>query len=152
MDEKERTVDRIRQFNRFYTVLIGTLNKRFLGTDFSVTETRILFELATKDGCLAQELVSRLQIDKSYMSRIMKSFEAKGLIQKRASAEDRRAQVIHLTGLGTETVRGLIEATNAQIGGLVEPLEEDECRAVCQAMDTITFYLTARKGAGEAEQ
>ena len=142
MENRIAVVERIREFNRFYTVLIGTLNNRFLGTEFSVTETRILFELLSNDGCSANLLVNKLHIDKSYMSRILKSFEKRQLIRKQTSDEDRRAQCIYFTEKGIQTIQELIAVTNNDIGGLIQTLSDEECREVCRAMDTITTCLS----------
>lgn len=142
MEKKKEIIERIREFNRFYTVLIGTLNTRFLGSDYSVTETRILFELISHGDCNAKDIITDLHIDKSYMSRIIKSFENKGLITKKVSEKDRRAYIIHLTDRGIEETQTLISRTNLQIGELISNLELDECNEICQAMDLITDYLS----------
>lgn len=142
MNGKKEAVERIRQFNRFYTVLIGTLDRNFLGCAYSVTETRILFELRSNENCSAKEIAEKLHIDKSYMSRIMKAFEKKGLIAREVSTQDRRAQVIRLTPKGESEVKLLIGLTNTQIGGLISNLNEEECQKICEAMDLITEYLS----------
>lgn len=146
MKEKRATVERIREFNRFYTVRIGTLNQKFLDSDYSVTETRILFELITRGVCSASELVEELHVDKGYLSRILKNFLEKGLIQKSVSDRDRRAHLIRLTELGQETTRDLIGRTDRQIGELVSELNEAQCREICMAMDVITQYLSPKGG------
>ena len=138
----QEIVEHIREFNRFYTVLIGTLNRRFLGSEFSVTETRVLFEIATLEECCANILVQKLNIDKSYMSRILKSFEKKGLIRKDISLQDSRVHLICLTDRGTESVNSLIEKTNQQIQGLIVGLNANECDEICRAMDVITGYFS----------
>ncbi len=145
METKEEAVNRIRRFNRFYTVLIGSLNRRFLGTDFSVTETRILFELAANNGCSANILAEELHIDKSYLSRIIKEFEKKLLISKTTDVRDRRASLITLTEKGTAAVSRLINETNQQIMSLIDTLSISDCAELCGAMDTIT-QLFSKKG------
>lgn len=142
MEHTETVVAHIRQFNRFYTALIGTLNRNFLGFEYSVTETRILFEIYSNPQCSAKTIAAGLQIDKSYMSRIIKSFEAKGLISKLISSQDRRVSVITLTPKGEQETRKLISATNAQISELISNLNEAECQKVCAAMDLITAYFS----------
>lgn len=145
MDLKEKTVYRIREFNRFYTVLIGSLNRNFLGSEFTITETRVLFELISNDVCRAVDLVNLLQIDKSYMSRILKSFEKKGLIEKRAASENRRFYMLSLTAKGRNIVNELINVTNCQIAELIKPLNQAACNEIITAMDTITKYLTTNE-------
>lgn len=143
MKDKDNVVARIREFNRFYTTLIGVLNKKFLGSDYSLTETRILFELNSNNDCKANDLVNSLHIDKSYMSRIMKSFEKKGLIEKQGAVDDKRANIITLTEYGKTVIGDLIAATDKQISELISSLTEEECYGVVSAMDDITQYLSA---------
>ncbi len=140
----QKAVERIREFNRFYTVLIGTLNRHFLGSEFSVTETRVLFEIATLEKCNANTMAEKLKMDKSYMSRILKSFEKRELIQKNISAQDGRVHVIRLTNQGANAVNNLIEKTNRQIWGLISNLNAEECGEICAAMDLITNYLSGK--------
>lgn len=142
MDLKDTTICRIREFNRFYTVLIGSLNKKFLGSDFTITETRILFELISDDGCKAVDLVNLLQIDKSYLSRIIKKFVQRELIKKTVDPTNKRFNIIILTEKGRETVNELIAITNLQIAELISHLELNECKEIINAVDTITRYLS----------
>ena len=142
MDLKEKTTYRIREFNRFFTVLIGSLNKKFLGSDFTITETRILFELISNDECKAVDLVNLLQIDKSYLSRIIKKFEQRELIKKTVDSTNKRFKIIILTEKGRKTVNKLIAMTNLQIAELISPLKSNECKEIIDAMDTITRYLS----------
>lgn len=145
MNTKEDIIERIREFNRFYTVLIGTLNKHFLDSEYSVTETRILFELDSHDGCQAKNIIDELHIDKSYMSRIMKRFEKQGLITKERVNEDHRAYTIQLTHQGHHEVKTLITKTNQQIHELLIALDMNECQEICDAMDLITKHLSKGK-------
>lgn len=142
MKNREHVVERIRQFNRFYTVLIGTLNKNFLGYEYSVTETRILFEIFSNKSCIAKDVAKKLNMDKSYMSRMMNAFEKKGLIAKEISDKDRRAYSIRLTAKGESVTLDLIRATNVQIAELISDLNETECQKICEAMDLITDYFS----------
>lgn len=142
MENKKQAIERIREFNRFYTVIIGILNRNFLDTDYSVTETRILFELQSNPENTANSLIEKLGIDKSYMSRILKSFEKKGFIRKEVDSADKRFYRIQLTQKGQDKTIELINVTNRQIQGLVKPLTAGECEEVAAAMDIITKYFT----------
>lgn len=141
MEEIDKVVGRIREFNRFYTVLIGTLNKNYLQSDYSLTETRILHELFVNKKCTANALAEELQIDKSYMSRILKSFERSGLITKEVSPRDRRSNIIRLTETGLKEIQKMERVTNEQIRGIVDNLNADACCKVCTAMDIIQNNL-----------
>ena len=75
-------VKKIREFNRYYTVWLNVLTKGYLGTDFSWPESRTLFEIWLFPGINATELCEHLNMDKSYISRIISKFEKKGLITR----------------------------------------------------------------------
>lgn len=87
--DKEIIYD-IRQFNRFYTKVLGLFNNQILDTDCSLTEARILFEISERTECIANNLVQELNIDRSYLSRILRKFEREGLIEKKSSPIDSR--------------------------------------------------------------
>lgn len=141
MSSESNTIDQIRAFNRFYTIIIGTLNQRFLGTDYTLTQTRILFELHQQHSCNANALVNLLHIDKSYMSRIIRRFEQQSLIVRVPDPTDKRASVIQLTALGEKTVTYLIDVTNQQIGAMIASLDASQQHAVTDAMTTIMQLL-----------
>jgi DNA-binding MarR family transcriptional regulator/GNAT superfamily N-acetyltransferase len=95
-------IAQIRLFNRYYTSVIGLLDRHYLKSDFSLTETRIMFELHHRpEGLTASALIELLNLDKGYLSRILQTFEKKKLIEKTRSDEDKRAFYIRLSRLGT---------------------------------------------------
>lgn len=142
LQDKLEMIEQIREFNRFYTVLIGTLDRNFLDSEHSVSDTRVLFELYSNEENTAYTLIERLHIDKSYMSRILKSFERKGFLERRVSKKDKRFYNLYLTEKGIGKTKELIEIANQQIGALLQPLTPKECNEVIQAMNTITKYFT----------
>lgn len=144
MDERAAVVDRMREFNRFYTVMLGMLNQNFLSSPYSVTETRALFEIGAHTPCGASDLTQVLHIDKSYTSRMLKTFARNGLVTKCPSPSDGRALLVQLTDRGRDEVEQLIQRTNQQLGALIEPLSTSQCQELCQAMDTITKYLSQK--------
>ena len=143
MDNKNSVVERIREFSRFYTALMGGLDSRYLGSEYSLTETRVMFELLSKSS--ASDIIEKLRIDKSYMSRIIKSFEARGLIVKTVSERDRRINIISLTDKGRAAIEELSARANAQIGGMISDLDEKERAQLCGAMDLITYCLSPKE-------
>lgn len=145
--KEQDVIGRVREFNRFYTAALGMLNRQFLDSGYSVAENRILYELNRAEGCSANVLAEKLRIDKSYLSRILKGFEAEGLLDRRVSPEDGRAYLLRLTEKGRRETERLIEGANRQIGGMIAALTPEEQAELCRAMDLITEYLTdgARK-------
>src|SRR5512135_2868735 len=90
----------VRAFNRFYTQRVGALDARFLGTDLSLPEARVLFEIAHADAPLAAELRKRLGMDAGYLSRILARFERNGWLRRIPSPDDARRRPIALTEAG----------------------------------------------------
>jgi DNA-binding MarR family transcriptional regulator len=100
-------IDAVRGFNRFYTNALGLLRGKYLDTPYSLTEARLLFELAQRDTSEVTDLRRTVDIDPGYLSRILARFESDGVIARQRSAADGRRQVIQLTGSGREVVAGL---------------------------------------------
>ncbi len=138
---KEEAISQIREFNRFYTVLLGFLNKNYLESGYSVTETRILFEIYRNEYITANYLIELLVLDKSYMSRLIRGFEQKGLIVRETASDDARKRVIQLTKKGREEIERLISITNTKIFELIAPLDTKKCAEVCEAMQVIMEHF-----------
>lgn len=141
MNGYDQTVSEIRKFNRFYTVNMGFLDSGYLDTEYSVAETRILFELKMRKKCIQNDIVKALHIDKSYLSRIIKRFYKNELIKKEKSDEDKRATYLTLTEKGSMETERLIELTNIQIKAQINKLSLDECNELCNAMNVVMSIL-----------
>lgn len=137
MENKQEAINQIREFNRFYTVLLGFLNRNYLDSGYSVTETRILFELRENGQISANQLIEILHLDKSYISRLIRNFEKKELIIRKTSSDDRRALIIQLTHKGLQETEKLIAITNHEIFKLIEPFSLETCSDLCKAMRKI---------------
>src|SRR5215470_4061246 len=105
----------VRRFNRFYTRQIGLLRQGFLGTSLSLTQARILFELAQTDGVTASELASRSGLDQGHFSRILAGFARKGFVERSRSKEDRRARPLRLTRAGRAEFKVLDERQEREV-------------------------------------
>lgn len=141
MSGYDKTVNEIRKFNRFYTVSMGFLDSEYLDTEYSIVETRILFEIKVHEKCIQSDIAKTLHIDKSYLSRLIKRFYKSGLIEKNKSDEDKRATYISLTERGSAETERLIELTNNQIKAKINKLSFDECNELCSAMNVIISIL-----------
>ena len=127
MDIYDRTVEEIRNFNRFYTVSMGFLNSSYLDSDFSIVESRILFEINAHGACSQSEIVKILRIDKSYLSRIVQRFCIKELVEKTYSDSDKRITELKLTEKGKREVQKLVVLANEKIKVRIKDLSFDEC-------------------------
>ena len=94
MDNKMDTITEIRAFNRFYTGVIGLLDRHILDSGYSLTEARVLLEIGRTKNCTANRLAGALGIDRSYMSRIVVKFEKDGLVTRAANKND--LSLIHI--------------------------------------------------------
>jgi DNA-binding MarR family transcriptional regulator/GNAT superfamily N-acetyltransferase len=136
------TVAAVRGFNRFYTNVIGLLRGKYLDTPYSLTEARLLFELAQRDTSEVTDLRGTVDIDPGYLSRILARFEADGLITRQRSAADARRQVIRLTDAGRSVVAGLDARSAGQTRDMLAAVRDDDRRKLIDAMRVITETLT----------
>lgn len=120
--ESEPDVAAVRAFNRFYTRKLGVLDQQLLESPFSLSEARVLYELAHRDGLSAKEIGAELGLDAGYLSRIVQSFEEAGFISREPLPTDRRQYRLALTAKGRQAYGKLERSTNdhiaAMLGGL----------------------------------
>jgi DNA-binding MarR family transcriptional regulator/GNAT superfamily N-acetyltransferase len=138
----DAAVAAVREFNRFYTNVIGLLRGKYLDTPYSLTEARLLFELGQRDASEVTDLRRVVDIDAGYLSRILGRFEDDGLITRQRSAADGRRQVIRLTGAGRAAVAGLDARSASQTRDMLAAVREEDRRSLLDAMRVITGVLT----------
>ena len=131
----------VRAFNRFYTNVIGVLREGLLSTRFSLTEARVIFELAQRDATELVELRRLLDIDAGYLTRILSRFKADGIVVRERSPADARRQVIRLTRKGRAAFKTLDRRSAQQVGALLRGLGEDERLRLIAAMSAIQSIL-----------
>jgi len=138
----DAAVAAVRGFNRFSTNVIGLLRGKYLDTPYSLTEARLLFELAQREASEVTDLRRTVDIDPGYLSRILARFETDGLITRQRSAADARRQVIQLTGTGRSAVAGLDARSAEQTRDMLTGVRDDDRRRLLDAMRVITESLT----------
>ena len=136
-----RQVAAVRAFNRFYTRRAGVLDEGHLGSPFSLTEVRVLYELAHDPGTTASVLQRRLNLDAGYLSRLVNTFEKRALLTRTPSPSDGRRSLLTLTDLGRTTFAELDARANADIGKLLAPLAPEASERLLRAMQTIRASL-----------
>jgi DNA-binding MarR family transcriptional regulator/N-acetylglutamate synthase-like GNAT family acetyltransferase len=144
MDELAETVKNIRHFNRFYTRQIGVLNQGLLDSPYSLTEARVIYELAQRETWTATELNGELGLDVGYLSRILASFQKKGLLQKEPSPQDRRRSILHLSPAGREAYTLLNGRSAREIEEMLATLPLMEHQQLVKSMQTIEKLLSSR--------
>lgn len=141
----KQSISDIRQFNRFYTKILGLFNDQILETNYTLTEARVLFEISERTECIANNLVQELRIDRSYMSRILRKFEREELIEKKTSLTDSRKTFLSLTQKGKEVLDNIHSQSDEQIEQLLDGLTDRDVHEVCEAMALIQEKLGKAK-------
>ena len=140
-------VKAVRRFNRFFTRRIGVLDP-YLGSDLSLTDVRVLYELAHREAPVASELARELGLDGGYMSRILRRFEQAGWISRSTSAQDARQSVLTLMAAGRAVFEPLQQRSREEATALLAPLPPARQQEVVDAMERIETLLDPASGAG----
>jgi DNA-binding MarR family transcriptional regulator/GNAT superfamily N-acetyltransferase len=139
----DQQIAAVRDFNRFYTRRLGVLEQQFLDSPYSLTEARVLYELAHREAPSAKEISTALDIDAGYLSRIVQTFSDKGLVTRRPLPTDRRQYQLGLTAKGRLASGRLDRSSHADIGAMLGQLAPNDVNQVTQAMTTIERLLDA---------
>lgn len=139
----EPRIAAVRRFSRFYTGVIGALQEGLLQSRFSLTEARVLYELANREGATASTLGRELGLDAGYLSRILQRFTQEGLLARAVSDTDRRQSVLALTEAGHAAFAPLNARSREEVGALLARLPEPAQAEVVAAMARIEALLGA---------
>jgi DNA-binding MarR family transcriptional regulator/GNAT superfamily N-acetyltransferase len=137
-------IEAVRRFSRFYTRQIGLLEEGLLRSPFTLTEGRVIYELAHHERATATHLGEELGLDGGYLSRVIRALQRRGVLEKRASEEDRRRHLLSLTEEGQEAFAQLNAASRADIGAMLDELPVAEQERLVHAMSTVQDVLGAR--------
>jgi len=136
-----QSVETVRHFNRFYSKQIGLLHEKLLRSPFSLTEARVIYELAHHETTTATELGNELGLDAGYLSRILRGFKKRGLVDKQPSDTDGRQSLLRLTEKGQEAFATLNARSHNEIEALLNALSAEEQNRLVEAMHTIEGLL-----------
>lgn len=136
-------VDSVRRFNRFYTRQIGVLNEHLLDSPFSLSEMRVLYELAHRSSPTASDLCNDLGLDPGYLSRMLRSFEKQGLMKRAPSKIDARQSLLKLTPKGRQRFVPYEKRSQDEVGALLGKIAASEQARLLEAMQTIEQLLQA---------
>jgi DNA-binding MarR family transcriptional regulator/GNAT superfamily N-acetyltransferase len=127
----------VRAFNRAYTRKIGALDQHIHKSPYSLSEARVMYELAHRDDLSAKEIGSELGLDAGYLSRIVQNFEEAGLISRKPLASDRRQYQLSLTAKGRQAFARLNRNSQEEVAAMLAQLSADDRRRLTEAMATI---------------
>ncbi|MBL0937904.1 MAG: MarR family transcriptional regulator [Gemmatimonadaceae bacterium] len=134
-------IQAVRAFSRFYTRFVGALNEGLLSSPFSLTEARLIYELASRGRADAVTLSADLGLDSGYLSRVIGRLTEQGIVSRSASPEDGRVKSLALSSAGEATYAQLNAASNAQIERALAALSSDDRARLQAAMHTIRTVL-----------
>jgi DNA-binding MarR family transcriptional regulator/N-acetylglutamate synthase-like GNAT family acetyltransferase len=145
-------IETVRAFNRFYTRQIGLLEESLLESDFTLTECRVLYELAHRKAPTAAQVGNALGLDAGYLSRILAKFEQRKLVRRTDSKQDVRAVHISLTAAGRKAFAPIDAAAREHIDGLLKPLDKGAVGALTEAMGVVRRVLGDSRAEPKAYQ
>ena len=134
----------VRAFNRFYTRKLGVLDQHFVNSAFSLSEARVLYELAHRDDLAAKEIGIELGLDPGYLSRIVQNFDEKGLITRKPLASDRRQVRLSLTAKGRAAFAKLAQSSQDEVAAMLAALSPGDAKLLTGAMSAIEDLLEPR--------
>jgi DNA-binding MarR family transcriptional regulator/N-acetylglutamate synthase-like GNAT family acetyltransferase len=141
-------VSAFREFNRFYTQKIGILREGYLGSLLPLTKVRVLYEIANRKKTTASELSRELALDPGYLSRIIKDYSRKNMIQRSRSMSDGRESILRLTKHGRKTFASLNDRAQIEISDLVRAIPANDQKRLIEAMNTIERVFSPTKSGG----
>ena len=131
----------VRAFNRFYTRKLGVLDQHLMQSPFSLSEARVLYELAHRQELAAKEIGTELGLDAGYLSRIVQKFDEDGLITRKPLASDRRQFQLSLTDKGRQAFAKLDRSSHDEVGAMLAALAPGDRSRLTGAMATIERLL-----------
>src|SRR6202051_3769458 len=133
----------VRAFNRFYTRKLGVLDQHLMKSPFSLSEARVLYELAHREDVSAKEIGSELGLDAGYLSRIVQNFDDSGLITRKPLASDRRQNRLALTAKGRQAFAKLDRRSHDEVGAMLAALRRGASGRLIGAMERSERLLGA---------
>lgn len=143
----EQRVQAVRQFSRFYTRQLGVLNEKLLGSKYSLTEVRVLFELAQRESCRAKDIGQDLGLDAGYLSRIVNRFVRTRLVTRERSEVDARNMLLRLTTKGRAVFTSLDRQSSQQVAEMLTALPEAKQKKLVNALHQAEEAFAAEKTA-----
>jgi DNA-binding MarR family transcriptional regulator/GNAT superfamily N-acetyltransferase len=150
MGVPDEAVAAVRGFNRVYTRRFGLLDQQHLGSEFSLGEVRVLYELAHREGLSAAALARALELDPGHLSRMLAGLRRNGLVRRERSEHDRRASVLGLTSAGRRAFDRLDRKASTQVSGLLRTLPEGPRGELVQALTGLRRLLEPRESGAPA--
>jgi DNA-binding MarR family transcriptional regulator len=140
----KEVIEKIREFNRFYTSIIGVTNDHILQSNYSLTEVRVMFEAYYTPGITARQLTGILQVDEGYLSRLIAKLVKQKIVLKKQSKEDKRIYALELSEKGRQLFTDLNKRSSQAIASLIEHLTAEEHQELVRLQHRIKTLLTKK--------
>ena len=140
-EDRSARIEAVRRFNRFYTRRIGVLREGLLDSRYTLTEARVLYELAHREQTTPTELAAELSLDPGYLSRILRAFRKRGWLETSSSKIDGRTRVLRLTRRGRQAFARLEARSRSEVKAMLAGRTDAEQRRLNRAMQTIESLL-----------
>jgi DNA-binding MarR family transcriptional regulator len=140
----KEVIEKIREFNRFYTSIIGVTNDHILQSNYSLTEVRVMFEAYYTPGITARQLTGILQVDEGYLSRLIAKLVKQKIVLKKQSKEDKRIYALELSEKGRQLFTDLNKRSSQAIASLIEHLTAEEHQELLRLQHRIKTLLTKK--------
>ncbi len=134
---KQKQIDRIRCFNRKYTKVLGILNKQYMGSSFGLPEIRVIQDIYLHPNRSANEIAEELNMDKGYLSRLLKNLERQNYICRSICKNDARKGIISLTESGIAIYHELDNSANQSVNDIYGHLSESQIASLISHMEEI---------------
>src|SRR3954465_7471566 len=142
--DTDQQIAAVRAFNRFYTCKLGVLDQQLLKSPYSLSEARVLYELAYREDLSAKEIGSELGLAAGYLSRIVQNFDENGLITRKPLPSDRRQVRLSLTAKGRQAFAKLERSSQDDVGAMLAALPAGGSERLTGAMAEIERLLGAQ--------
>src|SRR6516164_10518066 len=142
----------VRRFNRYYTRQIGVLRKTFLDSPYSLSEARVLYEIASRRAPTASKIARTLDLDAGYLSRLLRNFEKHGLIHRQTSPKDGRQSHLTLTARGQKSFMPLDARSQRATAAMLAKLSLKDRAQLIAAMGAIEGLLDGAPAAAAEPQ
>jgi DNA-binding MarR family transcriptional regulator/GNAT superfamily N-acetyltransferase len=139
--DRDQRIAAARRFNRFYTRQIGVLRKNFLDSPYSLGEARVIYEIASDKAPTASDIGRALDLDAGYLSRVLRNFEKRGLLERKVSKTDARQSHLALSPRGRKAFKLLDDLSQRDIGTMLDKLSPTDQSRLIAAMHTIETLL-----------
>lgn len=140
----KEVIEKIREFNRFYTSIIRVTNNHVLQSNYSLTEVRVMYEAYHSPGITARQLTGVLQVDEGYLSRLIAKLVKQKLVLKKQSKEDKRIYALELSEKGRQLFTDLNKRSSEAIASLIGHLTAEERQELVRLQNGIKTLLTKK--------